>query len=172
MPVPVSKRGLPPACRPARACIYGLFLLALCGGRGVQAGQPTVTVRSSRILLPAVTSEICDAGRVEADRSRGNCAVQLEVHTQGAAGGWILTIRAEQSALQPGADGRSFPEVKWKLDQEDEGQYRPLDDHEMVVLENPAGGDALVGLDLSTQVGWELEPGNYSLGIVFQVVSL
>jgi hypothetical protein len=147
------------------------LLLALIG-RGAVAQEPSLTIRSSRIMLPLVSAEMCDAGEVAADRSRGSYAMQLDVHANGSSRGWILTIRAEQSSLQPEAAGRTFPDLRWKLDQENEGQYKRLDDHEMVVLENPAGGDARVAIDLAASVGWDLDPGSYSLGIIFQIVSL
>jgi hypothetical protein len=156
----------------------GLLVLALLGLTSLvrppvlEAQEPVLTARVTRVLFPLVTEEMCDAGRVQTEGFGGSYAVHLEVSTAGTKRGWALAVQAEQPAFRPEAAGKPCSDLLWKLDHESAGAYRPLDDHETIVLENAGGGDLQVTIDFAVRVGWKLDPGTYELGLVFRVVPL
>lgn len=144
----------------------------LCLAMTTALAEPRLIVRSPRILLPLATEESMDAGRVETDPSRGLSALQIDVISEETGRGWILYLRAEQSTFAPEGAGKVCSDLKWKLDQESEGAYRRLEQHDVVVLENPAGGDARITIDVAVELGWQTEPGTYGLGLVFRIEDL
>lgn len=151
--------------------ILAVVMLASVAGIA-PAQEPTLRVQATRVLLPLVTPEALDAGRVASDPSRGVCALELEIADDAPARGWVIYIRADGATFQPETAGKPAEHLRWKFDHEDERSWRPLDEHETTVLENPGGGDAKILVDLSVDLGWETDPGTYGLGILFRVAGL
>ncbi len=163
--------------RPARWVRTGstpfLAAIMLASATGIAPAQePTLRVQATRVLLPLVTPEALDAGRVASDPARGVCALELDIADGAPARGWVIYVRTDGAAFQPETAGKPAAHLRWKFDHEDERSWRPLDEHETTVLENPGGGDAKILVDLSVDLGWETDPGTYGLGILFRVAGL
>ena len=156
----------------AAAVTVLLFTGVARAGISDDSTGPDLSSDVQEVLLPLVTEEELNGGELRTDPSTGFYAVHLNVTGGEAHRGWVLWVRADQSVFRPEAVGKPCTDLRWKLDQEDQQSYRRLDDHEAIVLENPAGGDARVTLDVSVDLGWRTSPGTYSLGLLFRVVYL
>jgi hypothetical protein len=132
---------------------------------------PDLTADMRQILLPLVTGDMLAAGGGDGS-GLARYTVHLDVATHAAKGGWTLYVRPEQPVFRPEGAGKPCSDLRWKLDREDPHSYRPLDDHETIVLANPAGGDARVTIDIAVGLGWRTGPGTYDLGLVFRVAAL
>lgn len=157
-----------------RASVLGawVMLAALAAGSPAAAREPALRVQATRVLLPLVTADALDAGQISSDAARGAYAVELEVEDGDGSSGWAVYIRADGSSFQPETTGKPASHLRWKLDHEDERSFRPLDEHETILLANPGGGDARILLDLSVALGWDTDPGTYGLGILLRVARL
>lgn len=132
------------------------------------AEEPHLSVRTTQVLLPIISIEALDAGDIESDPARGRYAIEVDVDAEDSQG-WVLYLRAEQATFMPEGGGKPCTDALWKFDEENRDHYRRLDSYDMVVLDNPAGGDARITLDLSVELGWQTDPGTYGLGLVFRI---
>jgi hypothetical protein len=153
-------------------CAPAAISFAFLAAGPARGDEPRLVVWTTQVLLPLGSEEAMNAGRVEADPSRGSYAVQIDVDADGTNGGWVLYLRAEQATFTPESGGKPCTDVLWKLDEENHGAYRRLNDDEVVVLENPSGGSARILLDLSVDLDWDTDPGTYGLGLVFRIAGL
>jgi hypothetical protein len=150
-----------------------LLLLALPAlGTTALASAPVLRVQTRRVMLPLTTIEALDAGRLAEDPTRGAYAVELDVEGGDPGRGWVVTVRADEARFRPETADKPCQHLRWKLDEESEGAWRPLDEHDAIVLESPGGGEARIRLDLAVDLGWETEPGTYSLGVLFRISEL
>jgi hypothetical protein len=156
-------------CRLARSLpgTVPLFLALLLTPAGAE--PPTLSVRVRRVLLPLVTEEALDQGGLATDAARGTSAFEVEVTAPEGGAGWVLYVRADGPTFTADGAGKPCTDLMWKLDQANAADYRALDDHEMVVLENPAGGSARIALDVRVGLDWRTNPGAYGLGLIFRV---
>jgi hypothetical protein len=146
----------------------GLLLMS-AAAMPVRAEEPTLSVQARRVLLPLATEEALDGAYLDPDAPRGVSSILLEVSAPKDGAGWILYVRAERPTFSADGEGKPCTDLEWKLDQVNAADYRPLDDHETVVLENPAGGGARIALDVRVGLDWRTDPGTYGLGLVFRV---
>jgi hypothetical protein len=123
-------------------------------------------------MLPLVTAEALDSGRIAADPMRGAYSFELDVQPADPTRGWVVFLRAEDPSFRPEAGDMPCTRLRWKLDEENEHAWRVLDENESILLENPGGGRTSLRLDVSVDLGWNIEPGTYSLGLVFRAASL
>lgn len=156
----------------ARRVWIGTWLLLAGAATGAAGQEPSLRVQATRVMLPVATAEVLDAGRLASDPARGAYELELEVIGGDPARGWAVYLSAGDSNFQPAASGLACGRLRWKLDEESERAWRALDENETILLENPGGGDARITLDLSVDLGWEIEPGTYSLGLLFRVANL
>ena len=159
-----------------RTGVLGIALGLGLAPRAVAADEAPapfeLTIDTHYVLVPAPGASELDDGRVAMDPARGAYAVRIEVHAQDPAAPWKLCLRADGSTFRSEGFGKPCHDLRWKFDHEGEQAYRTLDEHESLVLENPAGGSTRILLDLEASVDWSLEPGTYSLGMAFRLVSL
>jgi hypothetical protein len=165
-------RAVPRVLRVAAFSVWPWVLLAALIPGLARSAEPEMTARIGRIFLPLPSAETVDAGRVEADPARGVYAVQIDVTGGDPARGWALYLRSEQSTFSPEGAGKPCTDLRWKLDQEGPESYRRLDDHEAVVLENPAGGNTRITIDVAVDLDWHTNPGTYGLGLNFRLAGL
>jgi hypothetical protein len=150
--------------------LLGLGLLVLTAPVGTaRAETPTLSVQAGRVLLPLVSEESLDVGRVDADDAHGVSAVVVEVTAPRDSAGWVLYVRAEQPVFAGEGAGKPCTDLEWKPDQASAADYRPLNDYETVVAARPGGGSARIALDVRLDVDWRSGPGTYGLGLVFRV---
>lgn len=131
-----------------------------------------LSVQARRVLLPLVVEESLDASHLDADAARGVSALVVEVTAPKDSAGWVLYVRAEQPVFAGEGGEKPCTDLKWKLDGANAADYRALDDHEAIVVANPAGGSARIALDVRVGVDWRTHPGTYGLGLVFRVAAL
>jgi hypothetical protein len=134
-----------------------------------RAEDAALSVQAQRVLLPLAIEESLDAEHLDADVARGVSALVVEVAAPKDGSGWVLYVRAEQPVFSGDGAGKPCTDLEWKLDQANAADYRALDDHETVVVANPAGGSARVALDVRVGLDWRTNPGTYGLGLVFRV---
>jgi hypothetical protein len=163
----LSAGGWPGRRETIAACLLALLLAADIA----RAESPVLSVQARRGLLPLVVEESLDAGHLDADDARGVSTVVIEVTAPEDSAGWVLYIRAEQPVFSGEGAGKPCTDLEWKLDQATAADYRPLDDHETVVVANPAGGSARIALDVRMGVDWRSHPGTYGLGLVLRVAA-
>jgi hypothetical protein len=152
-----------------RALVRSAFVvLGFAGIAGAARGAeaPELSADAERILLPLASEDVLDGGRAAPQQFR------ILVSSSDPGRGWVLYLRADQSVFRPEGAGKHCSDLRWKLDGEDPRAYRRLDENETIVLENPAGGDERVTLDVAVDLGWSTTPGTYGLGLVFRVAYL
>jgi len=136
----------------------------------ISADEPVVRAEIQRIHAPLITVASMVDGYVELGQSRGNYAITLDIDTGESTRGWILYIRSDQEVFTPEGTGKPCKDLMWKLDRESREAYRSLESHEVVVVENPMGGNARITLDAMVNIDWQTAPGAYSLGLIFRVI--
>ncbi|MBN1825048.1 MAG: hypothetical protein JW958_02200 [Candidatus Eisenbacteria bacterium] len=141
-------------------------LLAI--GPAAAADFASVRVSAGKVLFPLVTKGALAAGRAEVGAARGICALSVEVEPVDDRG-WSLYVVTDSPAFDPVDVGKPCGDLYWKKDEDGPGAYRPLDEGEWLVFDNPEGGRAVVPLDVAVALDWNTPPGRYSLGVRFLV---
>lgn len=132
--------------------------------------DPSIRIETRRLLLPLVTEQELDAGRIELDPARGQFALIVDITVPKTdPRGWALYLRADRPSFAAEDRGKISSDLEWKLDESPSAEYRPIDGNETLVLANPEGGNARIPLDVRVRMDWLTEPGVYDLGLLFRV---
>lgn len=166
MRCPPSDRG-----RLAATIIGGLVLVSLSGATTPVLAEPSISVRTQRVLLPLVDEEDLDLGWIETDGARGRFACEILVESPLEEGPWALYVRADGSSFTRGAVEKPCSDLAWKLDEAPASAYIPLETEDALVLVASKGGNARVTLDVRVRLDWSTESGPLGLGVLFRVAS-
>ncbi len=98
--------------------------------------------------------------------------IRLDVTATEAGRPWALYVRADRGMFSPAGAGKPCSDLRWKLEGDSPRNYRAVDEQESVVIEQRAGGDLRITLNLAVGAGWNTPPGTYDLGLVFRVAYL
>ncbi|MEZ4648581.1 MAG: hypothetical protein R3E97_07290 [Candidatus Eisenbacteria bacterium] len=131
--------------------------------------EPTISVRTHRVLLPLIDDADLETGWVETDPARGQYAIEVEVSSKAKSGGWVLYIHSDGSSFRAGSADKPSSDLMWKVDEAPASAYERLEEQESIVLAMPQGGDARVLLDVRVRLDWTTESGPLGAGIVFRV---
>lgn len=167
----LARAGSPPLLGP-RSRVTWIALLALHAGLSAAPcfADPSIRIEARRLLLPLVTEQELDAGRIELDPGRGQFALLIDISIpETDPRGWALYVRSDRPTFTAEGAGKACSDLEWKLDEAPGAEYRGVDEHEAVVLADPEGGNARVALDVRVQLDWLTEPGAYDLGLLFRV---
>jgi len=148
----------------------GLGLLPRAFAADRAAAPFDLAIDTHRVLFAVASESALDDGRVAMDPARGAYAVRVEVHALDPAAPWKLYLRADAPTFRSEGFGKPCHDLRWKLDHEGAGAYRPVEDQDTIVLERPGGGAAEVVIDLRVDLDWSTPPGIYGLGLIFSLV--
>ena len=122
-----------------------LLVMVLTPGQGSplpvdDSDFATITVSQRNVVLPSPTDRIIDRGRIDTNTLRGMYSLAIDVEPAEAAEEWALTIRPARFFFTPEHAGKSSSDLRWKLDSEPVGAWRPLTDRAEEVYVQPNGG--------------------------------
>ena len=148
----------------------GIVLCCMAHVSGADADEvASIRVTTTRVLIPIAFGSSLDSGSEEIGGSRGVYALSLEVTPFDEEESWVLSVRADRPDFTPIDAEKPVSDIRWKLDHEGTGDYRPLDDREWIVFDNPEGGSVNIPIDIMVAVDWSTSPSLYSAGLIFSV---
>lgn len=149
----------------------GIVLILLGSGiySIVSGNDSYMRIEPVRIAFPAPEKEDLKRGYVEALNNLEGTQIFI-LSGDPHSFRWRLYLSTEQPYFNPVQLNKSRHDLLWKLHHESENRYQPVSLHRTEIISG--SNVAQVQIDFRLKIGWQDEPAQYILEVMFELEKL